>query len=79
MMTLAAVAVHRLVKLLQDRKLITGIFFAYFQLVGFAEIGFGEGIAVVATGGDSDRHGFGVLVYINLPQKNQYGSDSQSI
>jgi len=66
----AGVAVHGLVELLKDRKLITGIFFAYFQRMGFADVGFGERIAVVAAGGYTDRHGLVHLVYSNLPRKS---------
>lgn len=57
-MALAAIAVHGFVELLENRKLIAGIFLADLEVVGFTEIGFGEGIAVVAAGGDSDGHGF---------------------
>ena len=67
----AGVAVHRLIELLEDRKLITGIFFAYFQRMGFADVGFGERIAVVAAGGDTDRHGFVDLVYSKFTPKIQ--------
>lgn len=61
-MALAAIAVHGLVELAQDGKLVAGIFLADLEVVGFAEIGFGEGIAMVAAGGDTDRHGFFDLV-----------------
>ncbi|GAB3228828.1 hypothetical protein GCM10027454_29510 [Algoriphagus aestuariicola] len=70
-MAYAAVAVHGVVELLQDRKLVAGIFFAYFQLVGFTQMGFGKRIAVVAAGGNTDRHGFVVLFLRNLPKKEQ--------
>lgn len=65
--TLTAVAMHGLIELLQDRKLITGIFFTDFQFVGSAHMGFGERIAVVAAGGDTYRHGIVNLVLWNLP------------
>jgi hypothetical protein len=65
----ATVAMHGLVELLEDRKLIASIFFAYFQRMGFADVGFSERIAVVAAGGDTYRHGFVDLVLWNLPQK----------
>ncbi len=59
---LAAIAVHGFVELLENGKLITGVFFADLQLVGSAYLGFGERIAVIATGGDTDRHGLVHLV-----------------
>lgn len=62
LVTDAAMAVHGIVELLEDGKLITGIFLTDFQLMGFAKIGFGKGTAVIATRGDSDRHGFQILV-----------------
>ena len=70
-MTDAAVTVHGLVELLKDRKLVAGVFFTDCQRVGFAHTGFGKRIAVVAAGGDSDRHGFVLLVLRNLLQKTQ--------
>lgn len=69
MMSLTTVAVHGLIQLLKYRKLITGILFTNLELMGSAKLGFGERIAVVATGGNADRHGLVDLVYSNLPQK----------
>lgn len=69
----ATMAVHGIIELFQDRKLITGVFFTDFKLMGLAEIGFGKGRAMIAAGGDSDRHGFQILVLLNLRQKMDKG------
>lgn len=68
MVAQAAIAVHGFVELLEDRELVAGVFLADLEFVSFADMRFGKGIAVIAAGGDSDRHGEKSLISINLPQ-----------
>lgn len=51
---LTAHAVHGVIELLDQGKLIANIFFTDFQIVRFALVSSSERITVITAGGDSD-------------------------